>query len=158
MGESLVDKILRNIKDAADLYHRLILVAAHSGSGKTAALQIVQSQINAPLVNVNLELSRRMLELTQRQRSLQLPKLLGEIANASQSEVVLFDNIEVLFDVALKQDPLRLLQGLARHKTVVAAWNGNADNGNLTYATPEHSEYRKYPQRDLVIVGADATP
>ena len=158
MGESLADKILRNIKDVADLYHRLILVAAPSGSGKSSALQNVRAQLNAPMVNVNLELSRRMLELTQRQRSLQLPKILGEIANGAEGEVVLFDNIEVLFDVALKQDPLRLLQGLARHKTVVAAWNGNSDNGNLTYATPEHPEYRKYPQRDLVVVSAEATP
>lgn len=157
MGESLADKILRSIRDAAELYHRLILVAAPSGSGKTSALQCVQAQLKAPMVNVNLELSQRMLELTQRQRSLQLPKLLGEIANGAEGEVVLFDNIEVLFDVALKQDPLRLLQGLARHKTVVAAWNGNTDSGNLIYATPEHPEYRKYPQRDLVVVGAEAT-
>ena len=36
--------------------------------------------------------------------------------------MILLDNIEVIFDVALKQDPLRLLQRLSRNKTVVAAW------------------------------------
>jgi len=43
---------------------------------------------------------------------------------ASAADVVLLDNVEVLFDVSLKQDPLRLLQGLSRNKTVVAAWSG----------------------------------
>ena len=39
--------------------------------------------------------------------------------------MILLDNMEVIFDVGLKQDPLRLLQGLSRNKTVVAAWNGS---------------------------------
>jgi hypothetical protein len=66
-----------------------------------------------------------MLDLTERQRALQLPRLLGEIVGEATGELVLLDNIEILFDVHLKQDPLRLLQGLSRNKTVVAAWNGS---------------------------------
>ncbi|MCL4079017.1 BREX-3 system P-loop-containing protein BrxF [Coriobacteriia bacterium Es71-Z0120] len=50
---------------------------------------------------------------------------------------------------ALQQDPLRLLQGLPRNKTVVAAWNGTIVDGYLTYAGPSHPEYRRYPIRDL---------
>ena len=65
-----------------------------------------------------------MLELTERQRALQLPRLLREIVGNGGDEMILLDNIEVIFDVDLKQDPLRLLQGLSRNKTVVAAWNG----------------------------------
>ncbi|MEN6474686.1 MAG: BREX-3 system P-loop-containing protein BrxF, partial [Syntrophaceae bacterium] len=43
---------------------------------------------------------------------------------ARKARVVLLDNIEILFDVSLKQDPLRLLQGLSRNTTLVAAWSG----------------------------------
>jgi hypothetical protein len=131
------------------------------------------------LANVNLELSRRLLDLTERQRALQLPRLLAEIVGVSAAEVVLLDNLEVLFDVSLKQDPLRLLQGLSRNKTVVAAWSGEVrteerglrtehptDFGSdlstqssllyLVYATPDHPEYRRYPLRDFLVVNPEA--
>lgn len=123
MAEPLADQIMRKIKQTAELYHRLMLVVAPAGADKTAALQGVRDRTGASLVNVNLELSRRMLDLTERQRALQLPCLLRDIASKSEGKMILLDNIETLFDVGLKQDPLRLLQGLSRNKTVVAVWN-----------------------------------
>lgn len=156
MAEPLADRVIKSIGQAAELYHRLVIVAAISGAGKTAALREVQKRTAAPLINVNFELSRCMLDLTERQRSLQLPRLLAEIVNASEADVVLLDNIEVLFDISLKQDPLRLLQGLSRNKTLVVTWNGSSDNENLVYATPDHSEYKRYSSRDLIIVKPEA--
>jgi len=110
-----------------------VLAVAPARAGKTTALQDVQERVSAPLINVNLDLSRRMLDLTERQRALQLPRLLREIISDAAGEVVLFDNIESLFDVSLKQDPLWLLQGLSRNKTVVAAWNGSIDGDHMIY-------------------------
>jgi SAM-dependent methyltransferase len=150
MAEPLADQVMRKIKQANELYHRLMLVVAPAGAGKTTALKEVQERIGAPLINVNLELSRRMLDLTERQRALQLPRLLREIINDAEG-VILFDNIEILFDVSLKQDPLRLLQGLSRNRTVVAAWNGFIDGGHMIYAVPDHPEYRRYMVRDFLV-------
>ena len=138
MAESLADQILGKIVNISELYHRLMIVAAPTCSGKTKTLQEVHQRTSAPLINVNLELSRRMLDLTERQRALQLPRLLGEIVNETEGDVALLDNIEILFDVALKQDPLRLLQGISRNKTIVASWNGSVDKDSLTYAVPGH--------------------
>jgi len=152
MGASLADQAMRRIDQAVDLYHRLIMVVAPAGAGKTAALQDVRERIHAPLINVNLELSRRLLDLTERQRVLQLPRLLSAIVNAFKTDVILLDNIEALFDISLKQDPLRLLQGISRNKTLVAAWNGAIEGDCMTYATPDHPEYRRYPLRDLLVV------
>lgn len=156
MAEPLADKVMRRIGQAAELYHRLIVLVAPAGAGKTAVLKDVQERTGAPLVNVNLELSRRMLELTERQRWLQLPRLLNEIVNASGDDLILLDNIEVLFDISLKQDPLRLLQGLSRNKTVVAAWSGSIDGQHIIYATPDHPEYRRYALADFLVVYTDA--
>ena len=156
MAEPLADRVIKRIGQAAELYHRLVMLVAPAGSGKTAALQDVHERTAAPLVNVNLELSRRMLDLTERQRALQLPPLLAEIVGASAADVVLLDNVEVLFDVSLKQDPLRLLQGLSRNKTVVAAWSGSIDGEHMVYATPDHPEYKRYPLRDFLVVNPEA--
>ncbi|MFH1931376.1 MAG: BREX-3 system P-loop-containing protein BrxF [Pseudomonadota bacterium] len=155
MSEPLADKIIHKISQASQQYHRLVLLVAPAGSGKTAVLQNVNESTAVPLVNVNLELSRLMLDLTERQRALQLPHILSEIVGASAAEVILLDNIEVLFDVVLKQDPLRLLQKLSRNKTVVAAWSGSITGEQLFYATPDHPEYRRYPVRDFLVVNPD---
>ena len=157
MAEPLADQVMRKIKQADELYHRLMLVVAPAGAGKTTALQNVQKRVGVPLINVNLDLSRRMLDLTERQRALQLPRLLREIINDAAGEVVLFDNIEILFDVSLKQDPLRLLQGLSRNKTVVAAWNGSIDGNHMVYAVPDHPEYRRYMVRDFLVASPEVT-
>ena len=156
MTESLADQIVQNINQATALYYRLILVVAPAGAGKTAALQDVQDRTGAHLVNVNLALSRQLLELTERQRTLQIPRLLEKIAS-NGNEIVLLDNIEVLFDISLKQDPLRLLQRLARNKTIVAAWNGTIDENSLIYATSVHPEYKRYPIQDFLVVSPTIT-
>ena len=155
MAEPLVDQIMRKVSQAAELYHRLMLVIAPAGAGKTTALQDVRDRTGAPWVNVNLELSRQMLDLTERQRSLQLPRLLQDLVSKSEGEMILLDNIEILFDVGLKQDPLRLLQGLSRNKTVVAAWNGSIVDDSLIYAVPAHPEYRRYPARDFLVASPE---
>ena len=157
MAEPLVDQIIRKVKQAGELYHRLLLVVAPAGAGKTTALHDVRDRTGAQLINVNLELSRQMLELTERQRTLQLPRLLREIVGNGGGEMILLDNIEVIFDVGLKQDPLRLLQGLSRNKTVVAAWNGTIIKDSLTYAVPEHPEYRRYPMRDFFVASPEVS-
>ena len=156
MAEPLADSVIQRIGQAADLYHRLVMLVAPAGAGKTAVLRAVHERTAAPLVNVNLDLSRQLLDLTARQRTLQLPHLLSNIVAASAAEVTLLDNIEILFDITLKQDPLRLLQGLSRNRTVVAAWNGSIEGEHLVYAAPGHPEYRRYPSRDFLVVTPEA--
>ena len=140
------------IPRVAALYHRLVLVVAPLGAGKTTAFQAVAKHTGYHYMNVNLELSRYMLELTQRQRQLQVSRLLQDVIRSAHGEVALLDNLEILFDVSLKLDPLRCLQDLARNTTIVAAWNGTVTAGYLTYATPDHPEYRRYALEDLVVV------
>ena len=157
MAEPLADQIIQKVKQAAELYHRLMLVIAPAGAGKTTALQDVRDRTGVPLVNVNFELSCQMLDLTERQRALQLPRLLRDIVSKSKGDMILLDNIEILFDVGLKQDPLRLLQGLSRNMTVIAAWDGSIVDDSLTYAVPAHPEYRRYPIRDFLVASPEVT-
>jgi chloramphenicol 3-O-phosphotransferase len=83
MTKLLVEKVLTKIRQAAPLYYRLVLLVAPSGMGKTAALQAVQEHASIPFINVNLELSKIMLELTERQRALQLPSLFAGLLDES---------------------------------------------------------------------------
>ena len=155
MAKSLADQVMEEIGQAAENYYRLLVVVAPAGAGKTAAFQEVHRRTGFPILNVNLDLSRQMLDLTERQRALQLPRLLGESVGRIEGDIVLLDNIEILFDLSLKQDSLRLLQNLSRNKTLVAAWSGSLKDGYMIYAAPEHPEYRRYELRDFLVATPD---
>lgn len=154
MAEPIHDKIKRSLQAAEGQYHRLVLLVGETGSGKTGALREIAEEFGTFIININLVLSSELLELTAKQRSLRLPEILDQIANKVQALVVL-DNIEILFDKELKQDPLRLLQGISRNRTVVASWNGTSTGGRLLYAETGHPEYRSYDSVDALIVGMD---
>lgn len=152
----LVERMLERAGQAKGLYNQLVLVVGRAGSGKTAALRQFCERIGTPLVNVGLQLSKRMLGLTARQRVLQMPQILERLVAEAGPETVVLDNTEVLFDVELRQDPMRLLQRLSRSRTIVASWNGTFEGGNVAYAEPGHSEYRSCPAQDVLIVPAVA--
>ncbi len=137
MAEPICDKLKRSLESAEGLYYRLVLLVGRSGSGKTEVLRDIAEELGTSVINVNLALSRELLELTEK------PTVL--------------DNLEILFDKDLKQDPLRLLQGISRNRTVVASWSGIYAEGRLFYAETGHPEYRIYQSVDALIVDMDGT-
>lgn len=141
------------IQQAASQYFRLVIVAGVSGSGKTATLQTAAKNAGCELVNVNLQLSKKMLELTRTQRSRQVERILKEIIAAQSGDVVMLDNLEILFDADLEIEPLRLLQVLSRNRTIVASWNGSYVDGTLTYAEPGHPEFIQFKQTEAIVLG-----
>jgi len=156
MAEPIQDKIKRSLQAAEGLYHRIVLLVGETGSGKTGVLRDVAEDLGTDVININLALSTELLELTAKQRALRLPGILDHVAGRAHSTVVL-DNLEILFDKDLKQDPLRLLQGISRNRSVVASWNGTTSGGKLIYAETGHPEYRSYDRVDTLIVGMDGT-
>lgn len=151
MNPTALEDVLTGIKKAAELYHRLVLVVGPTSSGKTSALRRLAADLAVPVINVNLDASKHLLELTDRQRRLELPRILGAVVGEA-GPVVLLDNTELLFDVSLQHDPLRLLQKLSRSRTVVASWSGVLQDEYLIYGAPEHPEYRRYPVGDVVVL------
>ena len=143
---------------AASLYHRLVLIVGPARSGKTRLLQAASAANAWPLINLNQRVSELLLDLTQRQRALRVPRLVGDVLASTGADVVLLDNIELLFSPDLAQDPLRLLQSLSRHRTVVTSWPGAVGGGQLTYAEPSHREYRRYPEVDALCLSLAASP
>jgi hypothetical protein len=140
------------IHEVSSQYFRLVILAGLPGSGKTAALQSIGHRFGCHVVNVNLELSKKMLELTRSQRSRQVERLLKDVIAAAPGDVVLLDNLEILFDTSLEVEPLRLLQVSSRNRTVVASWSGTYVGGTLTYAEPGHPEFVQFKKVDAVVI------
>jgi hypothetical protein len=142
------------VSHVASQYYHLIIVAGVPRSGKTTMIQELAKAHGYPIINVNLELSKRLLDLTRVQRSRQAEKLLKEIIAGVGGDLVILDNIELLFDTALELEPLRLLQGASRNRTIVSTWNGTFSNNTLMYAEPGHPEFVQFKQVEATVLPA----
>ena len=140
---------------AHDCFYRLVLLVGPSGSGKTEMLKRLEVDSGCTYINLNLKLSSRLIDLSEKQRGMQVKPLIADILDTI-SGAILLDNIEILFDSALQQNPLLLLQGLSRNRTLVVSWNGTIKEGRLAYAEPGHPEFRKYACKDFLYIDINA--
>lgn len=149
----LAERLARHVRSVRGKYHQLVLAVAPAGTGKAVVLRDVAEHLGGRVVNLNLELSRSLLDLDLAgdQRVLRFAEVLDGVLGLDQRAVFLC-HTEMLFDPAFQQDPLRLLEHLSRVRTVVAAWSGAVDGTFLTYAEPWHQEHRRYPIDGLALV------
>jgi hypothetical protein len=152
--------LLTQMRQASELYYRLVLVCQPRVFAPSVLYQAA-SQAGARVLNVNLELSKLLLEMTQRQRKLQLGSALeqaiaGFVARETTiGEFVFLDHIDILFEPSLESNPLALLQRASRSRVVAAVWYGALEDGVLTYAQPNHPAFRRYPTKDFLAIQLD---
>lgn len=137
------------------LHSRLILLIGPPRGGKTALLKSFGERAGVVPLNIGSELGRRLMSIPQRQRHLQAGNVLRELADLhAPGDLLLIDNIELLFDPALQLSPLDLLKRLAHARKVVAVWPGEwrkeGEKSRLTYADMGHTEQQDYATDGVV--------
>lgn len=152
----MLARLERLIDEIVPLHSKLILLVGPPGCGKTALLRAFAQQSKTPVMNVGPELGRRLATIPQKQRQLQAGNLLREIADQHvRGDLLLVDNIELLFDATLALNPLDLLKRQAHARRVVAVWPGDLRHGGsgarLTYAETGHPEHRDYALDGVVL-------
>ena len=150
----LVECLQNNIEAASGRYYKLVLVIGSFDSGKTDLLRRFQSRNpeNVAYINFNHLLTKKLIDVPSSRRPFESEKCINEIFEEYKNQILLVDNIEVLFDSALSLDPLRLLQRLSRWKIIVVAWPGSCKEMEVSYAEPGYKEHRKYSIKDLVVI------
>lgn len=150
--DSLWHSIAERVPTLGSRYFRLLLLVGSPRSGKTTALCRLSAERSWSVVNVNLRLAESLLEVASRRRPHVVQQRLDQVVGEGRNETLLLDNTEILFNPALQLDPLRLLQQLARNRSVVSTWAGSFDGKHLSYAEPGHPEFKRYPKPDALIV------
>ena len=146
----IIEKKLTAIRNRR---YKLILVVAPPSSGKTKLLQHLR-EVNSRkyvYINLNMELSALLKDVTVKERPYRVQEFLREIVSDKQG-VLLVDNTEILFDPELKLDPVKSLEESSRSNIVIAVWSGIVKEGVLSYAKPGHREYYQGQIGDFEIV------
>jgi len=97
MSKNAEQKITEYLESMEGLYYQLILVVGQSGTGKTNLLQSIAKKYHKRPINVNLTVSKEFMELTKKQRKLEVAKILEKIIE-KEDGIIFLDNIEILFD------------------------------------------------------------
>ncbi len=141
----MLDSLEKLISEVSALNSKLILLIGGPHSGKSALLNALGSKRDLTPLRVGAELGNKLAALPQRRRQLQTTSILRELADQhAKDNLLLVDNIELLFDRTLQLDPLDLLKQHARVRRVVAVWPGQMNEGRLTYAATGHPEHQDY--------------
>jgi len=101
-------------------------------------------------LNLNLALSRQLLEIPSPQRPTRAPIILVDLL-AGHGPALLYA-IELLFEPTLQLEPLRALKAASRSRILLALWPGTSEDGSLIYAEPGHPEYKRYEPADLAEI------
>lgn len=149
----ILDKLKSALQSIESQYHRLIILVNCDDAFKLDLMSMLVSEPEARLLNLNLELSSRLLEYSIKQRPLKVTEILEELVEDTPSQVIL-DRIDILFEPSLQTDPLAILKALSRSKTIIAFWNGALKGNKLYYVEPAYSEYKSYPVQDFVAIDA----
>ncbi|HOY79577.1 MAG TPA: BREX-3 system P-loop-containing protein BrxF [Hyphomonadaceae bacterium] len=151
----MLEQLEKIIDDIGDIHCKLVLLIGPPHAGKTALLRSLAKRRGVTPLNVGAELGGRLAGIPQRQRHLQTTTILRKLADQhAPGDLLLLDNLELLFDRSLQLDPLDLLKRHAHAKRVVAAWpgelQGDARTGRLTYADMGHPEHQDYSLAGVV--------
>ena len=147
----MIETLERLVDEVNVLQSKLIVLIGSPQSGKSALLDALATKRHGAVLNVGAELGKQLAGLPQRQRPLQTASFLRELAEQHASNnLLLLDNIEILFEHSLQLDPLELLKRYAHAIRVVAVWPGELLDGRLSYAEIGHPEHRDYGLAGLV--------
>jgi len=144
--------ITQAMAQAGTSYHKLVLVVGGPGSGKTALLRSLSEQLHIPLLNLGLELSKKLLSLTVHERKLKASEIIADLLDMEETPPLAVDNTEIIFDPSLMLNPLGLLQSISRTRFLIWSWNGEVEDGHITYAYPGHPEHQRIPSAELTLV------
>jgi len=126
----------------------LVILVGPTGSGKTDAMLHINTTKGYHYINLSLELSKNLLDIPVEERSSHVQEYIEDLLPPTE-DIVLLDNTELLFTPELQIDPLRLFHIISREKILIVSWNGTYNGNTLTYAEPNHPEYRAYTTKEV---------
>lgn len=132
-------------------YNKLVLIVGLPYSGKTKTLKEFEGW-NTRYINIGLEISEQLLDYAIEGRREAIDTIFNDYIVNYRDKVLLFDNIELLFDPDLGVEVLDLFIKLSRHIVCVVAWTGRVSDGVLRYGEPGYWGYKSYNVKGIEVI------
>ena len=148
----IIQRIVETVREGQKTAERLVLLVGRPGSWKSKLLRELSTIRGWQYVNCRAFLTEELLEMVPKVRAQEASGIIAKALDALKADVIVLDDMQVLFAPVLQVDPLQLLKHLGRKFTVVAAWPGEFDGVSLKVAAAGQVEPRVYDAKDLTII------
>ena len=148
----IIQRIVETVREGQKSSERLVLIVGKPGSGKSKILRELSTIRGWRYVNCRSFLTEELLEMVPKVRAQEASGLISKSLATLDAEVVVLDDMQVLFAPVLQVDPLNLLRTLGRKFSVVAAWPGEYDGKSLSVAAAGSNSPKIYDASGLTIV------
>jgi len=144
--------VVECVREAQKNQEQLVLVVGKPGSGKSKLFRELAIMRGWEYVDCNTLLTEEFLELIPKVRSQEAPVIMGKILADKDADVILLDDMQVLFAPVLNIDPLQLIKQLSKKQTILAAWPGEFDGNNLTFHQIGQKDDQAYKASNTRII------
>lgn len=157
MAQNINQAVINAINNVSLDRHKLVVLLGAFGVGKTKILRDIAEETGGVYLNLNLELSERLLTLPRNAMNdgVTVPRLIDEICDSfsPNKETILVDNIELLFSPELgKINPIDTFKRFSRQRPVVIAIPAYREGNLAVYSTPDSQDYFPVPLEDFVTI------
>jgi len=136
----LPDPLQSHLNMVRNQRHKLLFIIENNTPNLEKLLaDLAEGRI--PIINPNLVLADQMRRIPPNERPFEVNRILRAHLAEFETGIVCFRHIEYLFDPELKQDPIRLFESLSGNRILIIIWPGEAKEGTLCYASPDHDEF-----------------
>lgn len=152
--KDLKEELLESLKRLDFNYYKLILIVNNDSSKLTEFLISFSQENKIKYINLNLELSKKLVEIPIVERWKFINKAIKEIVIDNQFETIILDNIDILFEEHLKIDPILEIKNISKYKKLIVSFNGRVEDKYIIYSIPSEKEYKKYKinEMDFIIL------
>jgi hypothetical protein len=142
------------IRHAASARHRLVLVVGEAGSGKSAFLQSIAAAHAMQFLSLGEPLGIRLLETSPRTRPLIIEDAVRQLIDGTRAGVCM-DGTDILFNPALRCDPLRLACSISQNTFVAYSLTGRIEGKRFVRGYPDHPEFYSEELPSVPIITLD---
>ncbi len=150
-------RVIEAIRTVAADRHKLVILLGNFGVGKTSLLKDIEDEIGGKYVNLNLQLTERLLALPRSQYNdgVTVNRLVDELCDelSPDGRPLLVDNIEILFSPDLgKINPIDTFKRIARQRSVVLAMPARRQGAYVEYSALGREDHMRIPIEDYVTL------
>ena len=151
------NKLIDALRIVAADRHKLVILLGGFGSGKTKLLKQVAPEVGADYVNLNLQLTERLLAVPQSRYSdgVAVHRLIDELCDelSPDGRPLFIDNVELLFSPELGRiNPVDTFKRISRQRQVVLALPAKRQGGNAVYSVLGREDHMSIPLEAYPVI------
>ncbi|MBQ8690586.1 MAG: BREX-3 system P-loop-containing protein BrxF [Phascolarctobacterium sp.] len=128
-----VEALVKVVEEAQAETGNVGIVTGKPGSGKSKVLREAAEMKKWTYVDCRMLISEEFLAIPAADRGLYAPDLFTTILESYNAEVIILDRLQTLFVPVFHINTDSLMRKLSKKFTIVTAWPGYMENGNLCY-------------------------